>query len=140
MNKVLESVYQFSKKKLIQANKLISKPSTHRIHRFYKDQDGWFIDLPNWIGSKGQLAMVQGADTFLDNISNHTHEVWVEMSTNPMEGNFYELTKYQDLTDGAMYKYYNDQDNLDVMWLCGVTEFVFGNMPEKIYCRKVLVK
>ena len=45
-----------------------------------------------------------------------------------------------DLQDGAMYEYTNDNDDIDVMWLCGVTEFVFGNMPEKIYCRKVFVK
>lgn len=140
MKNLINSVYQYSKKALISANKLVSKPSTHRIHRFYKDQDGWFIDLPNWIGTKGQLAMVEGADTFLDNISNNSDDVWVEMSTNKLEGKSYELTKYMDLIDGAMYRYVNDDDNLDVMWLCGVTEFVFGDMPEKIYCRKVLVK
>ena len=44
------------------------------------------------------------------------------------------------MTDGAMY-YYTDKDGAEYpMWLCGVTEFVFGNMPEKIYCRKVFVK
>ncbi len=140
MNNILNSVYQFSKKKLIKANKLIAQPSQHRIHRFYKDSQGWFIDLPNWLGTKGQLAMVQGADTFLDNISQNLSEVWVEMSTEKLEGDCYELTKYMDLEDGAMYEYTNDNDDIDVMWLCGVTEFVFGNMPEKIYCRKVFVK
>ena len=93
MKNLINSVYQYSKKALIGVSKLVSKPSTHRIHRFYKDQDGWFIDLPNWIGTKGQLAMVEGADTFLDNISNNSNDVWVEMSTNKLEGKSYELTK-----------------------------------------------
>ena len=139
MNNLINTVYQFSKKKLIQANKLIAKPSGHRIHRFYKDADGWFIDLPNWLGTKGQLAMVQGADLFLDKISDYTSEVWVEMSIEPLLGDHYELIKFHDLSDGAMY-YYTDKDGAEhPMWLCGVTEFVFGNMPEKIYCRKVFV-
>jgi hypothetical protein len=141
MKNLLESVYQYSKKKLIKANKLIAKPSGHRIHRFYKDSQGWFIDLPNWLGTKGQLAMVQGADTFLDTISQNLSEVWVEMSIEPLEGDWsYCLRKTEDLTDGAMYQYINHKGQRDTMWLCGVTEFVFGNMPEKIYCRKVFVK
>ena len=141
MRNLLESVYQYSKKKLIKVNKLIAKPSGHRIHRFYKDSQGWFIDLPNWLGTKGQLAMVQGADTFLDNVSNNLSEVWIEMSIEPMEGDWsYCLRKTEDLVDGAMYQYINNKGQRDTMWLCGVTEFVFGNMPEKIYCRKVFVK
>ena len=139
MNKILESVYQYSKKKLIEVNKMIAKPSGHRIHRFYKDSQGWFIDLPNWMGTKGQLAMVQGADLFLEKISNYTAEVWVEMSIEKLQGDCYELIKYHDMSDGAMY-YYTDKDGAEnPMWLCGVTEFVFGNMPDKIYCRKVFV-
>ena len=141
MMNLLESVYQYSKKKLIEANKLIAKPSGHRIHRFYKDSQGWFIDLPNWLGTKGQLAMVQGADTFLDTISQTLSEFWVEMSIEPLEGDWsYCLRKTEDLVDGAMYQYINHKGQRDTMWLCGVTEFVFGNMPEKIYCRKVFVK
>lgn len=124
---------------MVYANKLFSKSSNHAIHRFYKDDDGWFIDLPNWIGTKGQLAMVEGADLFLDNISDHQSETHVEMSLQPMVGDYYELSKQTDLYDGAWYSYINDNDEVDAMWLCGVTEFVFGYMPDKIYCRKVIV-
>lgn len=135
----IKSVYTFLKKNLINLNKRISKPNGHRIHRFYKDHQGWFIDLPNWIGTKGQLAMVSGADDFLDHISDNTSSVWVEMSVESLKGDCYEIIKYQDLADGAMYYYIDELGYTREMWLCGVTEFVFGNMPNRIYCRKVFV-
>ena len=82
--------------------------------------------------------MVSGADDFLDHISDNTSSVWVEMSVESLEGDCYELIKYQDLADGAMYYYIDELGYSREMWLCGVTEFVFGNMPNRIYCRKVL--
>ena len=140
MRNFFYTAYLFVKRLMLRANKFITPPKTHVIHRFYKDSQGWFIDLPNWIGTKAQLAMVEGADIFLDNISDHTSEVYVEMSTQEMKGNQYQLKKYMDCQDGAMYSYVNSNEDIDAMWLCGVTEFVFGSMPDKIYCRKVFVK
>lgn len=40
-----------------------------RTYRFYKDDLGWFIDLPSFPLNRGYLAMVLGADDLLDKLS-----------------------------------------------------------------------
>jgi hypothetical protein len=47
-------------------------------YRFIKEGTEWYIDLPEYIengGSKGDLQMVEGADTMLDIISAGGDEV-----------------------------------------------------------------
>ena len=110
----------------------------HKVHRFYKEQNGgWFIDLPTWRGPKAALAMVAGADTFLDMLSDGENEVTLSLSTEPIEG--YEQLIRQKLNYmgayGADYKilsYKGIEFNHDV-WLCPVTLYVFGEYPEIIY-------
>lgn len=43
-----------------------------KVHRFVREDNSWYIDLPEYIeqgGSKGDLEMVSGADTMLDIIA-----------------------------------------------------------------------
>ena len=113
-----------------------------RRFKFEKDIDGWFVDLPEWEGSRADLQMVMGADTFLDILCEGEWNVWVTLSTIPFEHcNVLELTGYgiepgkDDTEEGAWYKmesYRGIEFELD-MWLCEVTRFVFGHLPEKIY-------
>jgi hypothetical protein len=60
------------------------------VHRFYKDDQGWFIDLPEFLeaglGTKGNLAMVAGADTLLDRLSNNGDEVILRISDEDFKG------------------------------------------------------
>lgn len=113
----------------------------HRF-KFDKELDGWFVDLPEWEGSKADLQMVMGADTFLDLVCEGEWYVWMNMSTEYYEGsNVLELIHYgiepseDDVEMGAWYKlksYRGIEFDLD-MWLCEVTRFVFGHLPKKIY-------
>jgi|688.fasta_scaffold2199604_1 hypothetical protein len=114
-----------------------------RRFKFEKELDGWFVDLPEWEGSKADLAMVMGADTFLDLICEGEWYVWITLSTEPFNGcNVLDLTHYGtdevsqvDIEQGAWYKlnsYRGIEFDLD-MWLCEVTRFVFGHLPKKIY-------
>jgi hypothetical protein len=100
--------------------------------RFKKEENGrWYVVLPWFPGPKAALEMVQGADTFLDLLSNGSTNVRLkvgEYATSEMMT----LTKYQDSQiDGAYYETMVD-GKLHRMWLCGVTEFVFGKMPQTI--------
>ena len=51
------------------SNTTFMRPQTHSFD-FYKDDSGWYIDFPEFIeqglGTKGDLAMVSGADQMLD--------------------------------------------------------------------------
>lgn len=102
---------------------------------FYKsEKKKWYIDLPDYIEAGGnveELEMVEGADIFLDIISNYgskvialinTKEVWLENELNK--------SALQDCSSGCYYEVKTPK--MDI-WLCDVTKYIFGNFPDKIY-------
>ena len=97
------------------------------------DWGGWFAVIPSWPGPRAALAMVDGADTFLDLLSDGANHVTLKLSMDPKE-TWRELNYLRPHAygDGAYYKY-QDNERFHKMWLCGVTEFVFGEMPERIW-------
>ena len=112
-----------------------------RTFKFYRDEIGWFVDLPEWEGEKWELQMVMGADSFLDILSQGENEVFVTLSTEPFnnceELSFQHLGAIEgpEIGEGAWYilnQYLGIDFNLK-MWLCDVTKFVFGNFPKNIY-------
>jgi len=113
-----------------------------KTHTFIKDDSGWYIDLPEYIangGDKGDLAMVLGADTMLDIMSGGNSSVTLDIDESPFDGA--DLLLRTEICDpvvgGAMYllKCWEGKTVDQTMWLCSVTEFVFGNLPEKIFIR-----
>lgn len=112
-----------------------------RTFKFYKDTEGWFVDLPEWEGEKWELQMVSGADTFLDILSQGETEVYVVLSKEDFDGanvlHFQELGRLEgpEMGSGAWY-FLNEYNGISYtlkMWLCHVTTFVFGDYPNKIY-------
>ena len=99
---------------------------------FRKEPSGrWYIVLPWWPGPKAALEMVQGANTFLDLLSDGSTHLTLKVGTR-VTCEMATLTKYQDSQfDGAYYETLVG-GKLHRMWLCGVTEFVFGKMPKTI--------
>jgi len=101
---------------------------------FYKEENKWYIDLPDYIdmgGSQCELEMVSGADDFLDLLSGNGENV----SLNISEAEFPDCNKLvlteraENIMGGAWY-----QTEGQVMWLCSVTLFVFeGKYPDVIY-------
>lgn len=112
-----------------------------KTYTFEKNENNkWFVVLPEFLelypGHEGELQMVFGADTMLDIIAQGEDKVHLTLSLEEFEGCDV-LNKMHDTPEvgGAMYvmpKYKGFEYNLE-MWLCGVTEFVFGHLPEKIY-------
>ncbi len=107
--------------------------------RFYKEEKRWYIDLPDWAGTKDALEMVAGADTMLDYMSKDTSEVYVIISIENFDGadelKFQRLA--EDIGEGAYYileQYQSNIINLE-MWLCDVTQFVFGCFPPQIFIK-----
>ncbi|WP_205509967.1 DUF6717 family protein [Longitalea arenae] len=112
-------------------------------YRFIKTDGGWFIDLPEYIeqgGSAGDLQMVAGADTMLDMMAAGAASVEVTLAEEPFEGaDELVLTEQCDPVIGGGYylmRTYNGQEINKTMWLCQVTEFVFGSLPERIFVRQ----
>ena len=115
-----------------------------RQYRFIREGFGWYIDLPEYLaagGSKGDLAMVAGADTMLDLMAEGGDAVQLELDTKFFPASdLVELTEICDPAMGGGYYLMHTFGGKPVqhrMWLCDVTNFVFGHLPEKIYVRKI---
>jgi len=108
--------------------------------RFYKENTGrWYVDLPEWDGAKADLEMVEGADTFLEILSQGEGITKVILSDKCYEGSYMlEMQRLGGEIGGAWYKlesFEGIEFNME-MWLCDVTSFVFGRLPEIIYFSK----
>ena len=122
-------------------------------HRFYKEEGTWYIDLPAYLeaglGTKANLMMVCGADTFLDHLSNQGSEVTVHIETAPYAEQTFALKKIgmgkdQEQLDAVGHApvdygaYYKADRNNHLLWLCPVTEYVFGGgYPDIIFIHVV---
>jgi hypothetical protein len=119
------------------------KQNAMKTYTFIKTDDEWFIDLPEYIeqgGNPGDLQMVDGADTMLDVMANGNESVSLTLDTKPFEGaDELVLTEKCDPFIGGGYyliKTYRGQEMNRSMWLCQVTEFVFGDLPARIFVRQ----
>jgi hypothetical protein len=125
--------------------------------KFYKENGMWYIDLPEFLeaglGNKNDLLMIDGADTLLDilagnkpNKSVNGTELTLTLGNEAFDNYTHTLTKKligknQDLLvqkghAPVDYGVYYDVKELDShqVWLCPVTEYVFGgNYPDKIW-------
>lgn len=113
-----------------------------KAYTFIKTGRDWYIDLPEYIeqgGSAGDLQMIDGADKMLDMMAGNESAVTVEVAREPFEGaDVLKLTEKCDPTIGGGYylmKMFEGQEINRSMWLCQVTEFVFGDIPEQIFVK-----
>jgi hypothetical protein len=125
---------------------------------FYKENGIWFADLPQFLdaglGTKANLMMVDGADTFLDHVSNNQNRAILKISTSQFQDSDAALHKMglglnQELLDlighakvdyGAYYRVekFKEITINHQLWLCPVTEYVFeGTYPETIFIKLI---
>jgi len=120
---------------------------------FVKENGLWYADLPEFLerglGTKNNLLMVDGSDTFLDFLSNNGTSVTLQIATEPFvgfEGHLEKITigMNKGLLDeighapvdyGAYYHVitWKGQAFKHRLWLCPVAEWVFGCYPNTIY-------
>lgn len=121
----------------------VFKSISMKVYRFIKEDDKWFMDLPQFIeagGNKADLQMVEGADTMLDLMAENKNEVKLRLSQDEIpEADLLELKERCDPSVGGGYYIMDVYEGRKVellMWLCGVTEWVFGELPERIFVRR----
>lgn len=131
---------------------IVSNP-VETTRKFYKEEGKWYIDLPEFLelnlGTKDNLLMVGGSDTFLDKLSNNGTEVTIRFSNVTFEEcedvlyrtglgfdeGYLEEVGHPIVDGGAYYKSVKQDHEL---WLCPVTKFVFqGNYPILIYIQVI---
>lgn len=112
-----------------------------RKFKFVKDIDNrWYVELPEWEGSRADLEMVAGADTMLEYMAEGNDYVNTYISETEFDGSdkleFIGLAT--EFENGAFYKmdkYKGIELGLE-LWLCDVTLFVFGKFPKEIFISK----
>lgn len=103
-----------------------------------EDSDRWYIDLPDYPGQHADLEMVSGADTMLEYVGLGRPQVTLVLSEEAFEGAS-QLTLIDDQSDqpggGGIYllKAYNGEEINQEMWLCEVTAWLFGKLPQVIW-------
>lgn len=122
---------------------LTSSHPDPRTFTFYKEDKAWFIDLPEYLeqgGHKKDLQMVAGASEFLTWLARRKKKIIISIDTEPFEGaeqlELIELCSHP--TGGGYYMLRSCRGKAinKRMWLCDVTLFIFGDMPERIYVRR----
>lgn len=112
---------------------------------FVKEDNGnWYIDLPQWKGSHGNLQMVAGADRLLDYLLSDGNRVEVQVVKSRDRIREYENNdmsiKCRRVDDnsvyGATYTVLDLENHEDKMWICPVTLFVLGEYPQYLYIMK----
>jgi len=84
--------------------------------------------------------MVEGADTMLDIIAEGENEVSLIIDRIPFAGS--DQLTLKDRCDpyvGGAYYYLQIFEGKEIkltMWLCSVTEYVFGDLPEQIFIKR----
>ncbi|AYL94666.1 DUF6717 family protein [Mucilaginibacter celer] len=110
-------------------------------YKFVKETGRWYIDLPDWPGVKADLEMVEGADIMLDYVGEGSDVVELMLSETLFDGSstLKLIEDYAEHVGGGIYLLdeYNGVTLNQQMWLCDVTKYVFGGLPESIYFRKV---
>ena len=114
-----------------------------RLYKFKKSGQDWYIDLPEFIeqgGSVGDLQMVDGADKMLDMMAENRNSIILQIAKEQFEGaDILTLTEKCDPYIGGGYyimRQYEGQEINRTMWLCQVTEFVFGDIPSQIFVKR----
>jgi len=112
--------------------------------KFIKESSGrWYIDLPEWKGSRDDLEMVCGADILLDVVADGKREVSLKTSLEHFEGADKITFKSLDTEsgNGAYYRLDTSElistSHIDI-WLCDVTKFVFEDFPSMIYFKTLM--
>ena len=99
---------------------------------FVKEETNrWYVVLPEWTGDKEDLEMVMGADIMLDIMAQGNNIIDIVLSDEPFN-HLFELSFIREDSGGGWYHFQSEFNSLDI-WLCSVTKFVFGDLPNTIY-------
>ena len=114
----------------------------------FKREDGqWYIQLPaslekGW--SKPELRLTEGAPKFLNTLSNGAPRLRLRISLERHAGwDVLELINHCEAPKGgAIYLFTpgGEQAFSSLFWICDLSLFVFGDMPEHIYVLRLPVK
>lgn len=114
-----------------------------RALEFKKNKKGeWFVVLPEWKGNPDDLQMVEGADKWLDLLSNKETVIKLLLADEAFNNaEILTLLHVREANLGGGGDYYLETYQGEKVglkfWLCEVTRFVFDALPQRIYFEKI---
>ncbi len=102
------------------------------------DYDRWYVVFSEYEGDYADLEMVEGADEFIDMLSDDGLYLTLDVNLEePSIGDYFTLEIEAHDEDGAFYNVKNCNKFSGTIWLCNVVHEFFGNHPEIIYCSEI---
>ena len=106
--------------------------------KFYRENTGrWYVDLPEWEGSKEDLEMVLGADDLMNLLAQGDDFIYAQIGDEKFPGSVQMVMFEMGSIDmGGAWYLVPSISGIDFnlrLWLCDVTKFVFGYFPENIW-------
>jgi hypothetical protein len=112
-------------------------------YQFFKENGGWHVRLPK--GKKkgkeqSHVDMLDGADSMLNLLAEGKTEVTLTLNTEPFENAevLELLSPCKPFLEGGYYLL-REHDGKEInyeMWISDVTQFAFGDIPEKFYVKR----
>mgnify|MGYP006292030699 CR=1 FL=1 len=109
-------------------------------------KDRWYIDLPEWPGAKANLELVAGADDLFEVLAQGKSRISVSFSDKL--DHMIEKVGSRSAQIVLHHKgfgnydvqvtapaFFNQSDFPEKVWLCSVTEFIFGAYPDLLFIR-----
>ncbi|MEI6949538.1 DUF6717 family protein [Paraflavisolibacter sp. H34] len=120
------------------------RPCNPQPYTFIRENGRWHIDFPGYLERGGHLEdllMEAGADDLLDFLARNKRKVTLMLDTEPFDGSdSLELTELCDAPMGGAYyllPVYRERAVNRKMWLRDLTLFLFGDMPQRLYIRRI---
>lgn len=106
--------------------------------KFYKEKSGrWYIDLPEWEGTKEDLEIVLGADELMNLLAQGDDEIYVQIGDEKFPGaNQMIMVEMGSIDMGGAWYLVPSIGQIEFnlrLWICDVTKFIFGQFPETIW-------
>lgn len=116
------------------------------IYTFKQEDRRWYIHLapyllPGW--SKQDLELTEGAHKVLNTLSAGSKKLHLRLSLEQFEGaNVLELVEHCPAPKGGGIYLFNPEKeyNSNLYWICDLALFVFGDIPERIYVKRLPLK
>lgn len=101
---------------------------------FVKENNKWYIDLPEWTGDHEDLEMVAGADKLCEYFAQGKHKITVDITTTNVFKRKGDIVLKKLFTEygGCTYNIIDDPIGIIDIWICEVTKYVLGKFPKYI--------
>ncbi len=113
-----------------------------RLYHFVKQNGRWFMQLSEGeTTDQSDLEMIAGADEILEAMARGRKRVSLEMDRTDFDGaDLLELIDFCEAPKGGAHYLLHSYKGRKVyrkLWVCDVILFVFGDLPEKIFIKKL---